>query len=88
MDSVGSGVKGKVHFMNSPAVKAFGDERIAAGETCLVVDLGACTGMDSTFMGTLAGMAARLSAPTRGCLQIAEPASATAARLRISAWIS
>lgn len=53
-------------------MKAFGDERIAAGERCLVVDLGGCTGMDSTFMGTLAGMAARLSALDGGCLQIAD----------------
>jgi len=57
--------------VNSPAVKAFGDERIAAGEVCLVVDLGDCSGMDSTFMGTLAGMASRLSACQAGVLQIA-----------------
>lgn len=59
--------------MNSPVMKSFGDERIAAGESLLVVDLAACTGMDSTFMGTLAGMAARLSAKDGGVLQIAEP---------------
>jgi hypothetical protein len=53
-------------------MKAFGDERIADGENCLVVDLGGCTGMDSTFMGTLAGMAARLSANEGGVLQIAD----------------
>ena len=58
--------------MNSPAVKAFGDARIADGETCVVVDLGGCTGMDSTFMGTLAGMAARVSAVDGGVLQIAD----------------
>lgn len=66
-------LEGKGSFVNSPAVKAFGEERIAAGETCLVADLAACTGMDSTFMGTLAGMAARLSVVEGGCLQIAEP---------------
>ena len=64
--------EGKGSFVNSPAVKAFGDERIAAGETCLIVDLGGCSGMDSTFMGTLAGMAARLSARPSGVLQIAD----------------
>jgi len=64
--------EGKGSFVNSPAVKAFGDERIAAGETCLVVDLSGCSGMDSTFMGTLAGMAARLSARSAGVLQIAD----------------
>lgn len=53
-------------------MKTFGDERIAAGERCLVVDLAGCTGMDSTFMGTLAGMASRLSGKEQGVLQIAE----------------
>lgn len=52
-------------------MKAFGDERIAAGEQRLVVDLGACTGMDSTFMGTLGGLATRISAQPGGALQIA-----------------
>ena len=56
-------------------LKAFGDERIASGERCLTVDLGACTGMDSTFMGTLAGMATRLSSKEGGVLQIAEAGS-------------
>jgi anti-sigma B factor antagonist len=56
-------------------MKAFGDQRIAAGETTLVVDLADCTGMDSTFMGTLAGLAARLSAKGDGALQIADPGS-------------
>lgn len=64
--------EGKGSFLNSPAVKAFGDERILAGEKCLVVDLAECTGMDSTFMGTLAGMATRLSNKGNGVLQIAE----------------
>jgi anti-sigma B factor antagonist len=54
-------------------VKSFGDERIAAGESRLIVDLGECSGMDSTFMGTLAGMATRLSAQGGGVLQVAEP---------------
>lgn len=65
--------EGKGSFLNSPVVKAFGDSRIAAGEGLVVIDLGECTGMDSTFMGTLAGMAARLSAADSGVLQIAEP---------------
>ncbi len=56
-------------------MKDFGDQRIADGERLLVVDLGGCSGMDSTFMGTLAGMAARLSAQDGGGLQIADPGS-------------
>lgn len=56
-------------------MKSYGDERISAGERCLVVDLGGCTGMDSTFMGTLAGLASRLSGQQNGTLQIAEAGS-------------
>ena len=67
--------EGKGSFLNSPALKAFGDERIASGDKALVVDLGGCTGMDSTFMGTLAGMAARLSAGGKGVLEIADVGS-------------
>jgi len=52
---------GKGSFLVSPVMKQFGDERISAGETRLVIDLGDCTGMDSTFMGSLAGMAVRLA---------------------------
>lgn len=58
--------------MNSPAMKSFADARLADGESRLVVDLSDCTGMDSTFMGTLAGIASRL-AERSGALQIAEP---------------
>jgi anti-sigma B factor antagonist len=63
---------GKGSFLNSPALKAFGMERISAGEKCLVVDLAACTGMDSTFMGTLAGLATRLTSQNDGVLQVAD----------------
>jgi anti-sigma B factor antagonist len=60
--------------MNSPLIKTFGDQRIGGGERLLVIDLAACVGMDSTFMGTLAGLATRLSAlDGGGRLQIAEP---------------
>jgi len=52
-------------------MKLFGEERIQAGEKRLAIDLGDCTGMDSTFMGSLAGMAARLAAGG-GTLEIAD----------------
>jgi hypothetical protein len=58
--------------VNSTDLKSFGDERIGGGEKLLVVDLGACTGMDSTFMGTMAGLAARISAKSGGVLQVAD----------------
>lgn len=62
--------EGKGSFLNSPAVKEFGEFRIMRDEMCLVIDLKACTGMDSTFMGTLAGLANRL-AEKGGVLQVA-----------------
>ncbi|MDX1679373.1 MAG: STAS domain-containing protein [Akkermansiaceae bacterium] len=63
--------EGKGSFLNSPLVKSFGDARVGEGESVLVIDLAACSGMDSTFMGTLAGMAARLAAVDGGILQVA-----------------
>jgi anti-sigma B factor antagonist len=65
--------EGKGSFVNSPVLKKFGDARISAGEMLLIVDLSQCTGMDSTFMGTLAGMSARISTREGAFLQIAEP---------------
>lgn len=64
--------EGKGSFLNSPALKDFGINRISSGEVCLVIDLQACTGMDSTFMGTLAGLAARLSVRDGGVIQVAD----------------
>lgn len=52
--------EGKGSFLNSPAVKEFGEVRVRKGERLVVVDLQACSGMDSTFMGTLAGLAMKL----------------------------
>ncbi len=53
-------VEGKGTFQNSPGLKDFSRKLIEAGRTAFVVDLGNCPAMDSTFMGTLAGIALRL----------------------------
>lgn len=65
--------EGKGSFLNSPALKKWADDEIDHGVKDVVVDLAACTGMDSTFMGTLAGLAMRLMKSPGGHLQIAEP---------------
>ena len=44
---------------------------VGEGDEVLVVDLEGCSGMDSTFMGTLAGLAIRLSKCGDGVLQVA-----------------
>lgn len=52
-------------------LKRFGEARVSEGDEVLVVDLEGCTGMDSTFMGTLAGLAMKLSKAGDGVLQVA-----------------
>lgn len=53
-------VEGKGTFQNSPGLKEFSREMMEGGRRSFVVDLANCPAMDSTFMGTLAGLALRL----------------------------
>jgi anti-sigma B factor antagonist len=53
-------VEGKGTFQNSPGLKEFSRQMMEGGRRDFVVDLANCPAMDSTFMGTLAGMALRL----------------------------
>ena len=50
-------VSGRGSFKQGPALKKFGMAAVERGCRRLVVDLGHCVGMDSTFMGVLAGLA-------------------------------
>lgn len=63
-------------FVNSPALKALADAYLADGGKTIVVDLELCPGVDSTFMGTLAGLARRCMT-AGGCIQIASPTERT-----------
>ncbi len=63
--------EGKGNFLNAPRLKQYGEERLGAGERLMVVDLGGCAGMDSTFMGTLAGLGLRLTRMAGGALHVA-----------------
>lgn len=62
--------EGKGSFSNSPQMKQWAETHVAAGGRCVVVDLEFCTGMDSTFMGTMAGIAMRLAKLPDGVLQV------------------
>ncbi len=62
-------VNGRGTFQNSPGVKEFVKQMIQRGHRDFVVDLGACELMDSTFMGTLAGVALRLREIGQGGLK-------------------
>ncbi len=54
-------VLGKGSHLNGPTLKTFVKEHaLAAPNSTVIIDLRECTGMDSTFMGTLAGLASRL----------------------------
>ncbi|BCX50104.1 anti-sigma-factor antagonist [Haloferula helveola] len=64
--------EGKGSFMQSPALKECTKQRQDEGEKYFVIDLQACTGMDSTFMGFLAGLSARVGR-SDGWVHIASP---------------
>jgi anti-sigma B factor antagonist len=53
-------VEGKGSFLNSTGLKEFAKEMTNRGYRDFVVDLKNCPVMDSTFMGTLTGVALRL----------------------------
>ncbi len=63
-------VQGKGSFQNSPALKEFAKEMFDRGQRIFVIDLKMCSVMDSTFMGTLAGIALRLREAGSGSLQV------------------
>ncbi|MDC0088286.1 STAS domain-containing protein [Akkermansiaceae bacterium] len=65
--------EGKGSFKNSPRLKDWCESEIKNGATCIVIDLEACKGMDSTFMGTLAGLAMRLQKIPAGQMQVVDP---------------
>jgi len=52
-------VKGRATYECGDSLRAFGLAQIAAGMSQIVIDLGDCEGMDSTFMGILSMIAIR-----------------------------
>jgi anti-sigma B factor antagonist len=64
-------VDGRGTFQNSTGLKEFATEMMRRGHREFIVDLKNCELMDSTFMGTLAGMAMRLG--PEGKLHIVHP---------------
>lgn len=61
-------VMGKGSFQNSSGLKEFTKEMINRGSRDFVIDFKNCETMDSTFMGTLAGVALRLREMGQGHL--------------------
>ncbi len=69
-DAVWVKVEGKGSFLNSGNLKEFTREMVNRGYREFVVDLEDCAMMDSTFMGTMAGVALRLKELGQGHLHV------------------
>jgi len=63
-------VEGRGSFLNSGNLKEFAREMVDRGYREFIVDLQNCAMMDSTFMGTMAGVALRLKELGQGHLHI------------------
>ncbi len=63
-------VRGRGSFQNSAGIKQFAKEMIQRGHREFVVDLADCPAMDSTFMGTLTGVALQLQSLGHGNLHV------------------
>lgn len=63
-------VRGKGSFQNSPQLRNFAERMISSDLPTIVVDLEDCPVMDSTFMGTLTGIAMRMQANPESRLQV------------------
>lgn len=67
-------------FVNSPALKSISEKYIARNGRLIVIDMEICPGVDSTFMGTMAGLARKIIAQG-GYLQVATPTRRTRAAM-------
>jgi anti-anti-sigma regulatory factor len=63
-------VEGKGSFLNSGSLKQFATEMVNRGYREFIMDLENCVMMDSTFMGTMAGVALRLKELGEGHLHV------------------
>lgn len=63
-------VEGKGSFLNSGNFKEFARQMVERGYREFVVDLDKCAMLDSTFMGTMAGVALRLRELGQGHLRV------------------
>lgn len=63
-------VVGRGSFQNSGCLKAFYQQLLKDGVTRFVIDLGACSYLDSTFLGILLGLGLKLREAGNGLLNI------------------
>ena len=75
-------VVGRGSFQNSGCLKAFYQQLLKDGVSRFVVDLGACTYLDSTFLGILLGLGLKLKEAGEGRLHILNASSRNLELLR------
>ncbi len=63
-------VEGRGSFLNSASFKEFAQEMVNRGYRDFFIDLDHCVMLDSTFMGTMAGVALRLKELGEGNLHV------------------
>jgi anti-sigma B factor antagonist len=73
-DSLFIRVVGRGTFQNSRALRSYVQEALSRGVLRYFVDLGPCQGMDSTFLGVLAGIGLRLRQQKTGSIQVVNAA--------------
>ncbi len=66
-------VSGRGTFQTSAGMKEYARRMIQRGHRAFVIDLAECELMDSTFMGTMAGIALRLRELGSGSLSVLHP---------------
>lgn len=69
-DRVWIRVVGRGTFQNSRALRSYAQDRMTRGVREFFVDLGVCQGMDSTFLGVLAGIGLRLRQHQAGAAHV------------------
>jgi anti-sigma B factor antagonist len=75
-------VVGRGSFQNSGCLKAFYLQLLKEDVSRFVIDLGACTYLDSTFLGILLGLGLKLREITNGALHILNASSRNLELLR------
>ncbi len=63
-------VKGRGNFQCSPCLKKIVQEQLEVGHHHYIIDLVECEQLDSTFMGTLAGISQRLKNKKEGTVKV------------------
>ncbi|MDB4652807.1 STAS domain-containing protein [Akkermansiaceae bacterium] len=74
--------EGRGTFLESPIIKSFVEKSMEDGAGDFVIDLGACSGMDSTFMGMLAGLGIGFRKNKKGKISIVGTTQKTKASLK------